>query len=596
MGPISKWIFSVYLLACSSTASAQGDVPGSQVPELPGQQQNPGIVSNSAVFFVNPNVLNLLLGDKQRLQLLDTNGVVVPDVTWSVVDPSVAETFPGEDVVSTLVTAKSVGQTKIVATSGGHSAYAELTVFSSGSRPNGVLRWAAAALPGTRQDLSSIVQSLRMDDKTPDLYVGDGSRIRAFDQDGQQRWVWPVSGMPRTVKLLAGDDRGGAVALVSDRGDDSVICLDSAGHQVWAHQLGPKFKLSDYAIDMSGLVYLLEDQPQGPSNVVALEPDTGQLRFTVAVPMSVKGGANWEKRNLSGRAVPVCMRGTKEVNLAPGPDRVPSEHGKLVVTSENNLYFPVLVQTVVFDGLPCERATDLNQPQPLDTHTSTLRYSAALQAMQIQNDGTHSLIAIDSASYTGPDWNAPVLHFGAGERAIPDGNGDDELLLPSIVTVGSLYGEGASKKGLPEGRIYRFTRTSNTHFSIPLLPGSPASSDGLLIGEHSRAFMMGTLKNAPAVAGFDFTEGTGGWLTPAPFPDGTIQLEMVMADDSLVFEYLHDTQTRLMMADPRGNVLPLLPYDLAAPTGSNGPSYWTLGTWFVFLHDQSIASVSRTPQ
>jgi hypothetical protein len=490
--------------------------------------------------------------------------------------------------------AKAVGQTKIIAASGAHSAYTELTVFSSGSRPNGILRWAAAPLPGSRQDLSSIVQSVRVDDKTPELYVGDGARVRAFDQDGQQHWVWPVDGAPKSVQLLAGDDRGDAVALVSDRIDDSVICIDWKGHQAWVHHLTPPFKLSDYAIDQTGVVYLLEDQPQGPSQVVALEPDTGQLRFTISVPVSVKGGINWEKRNIAGRTVPVCLRGS-EVNRAPGPEKVASDHGKLVVTSENNVYLPVLVQTVVFDGLPCEPSPELNNSQALDTRTSTLRYSATLQAMQIRNDGSHSLIAIDSASYTGPDWNEPVPHFGTSERAIPDGNDNDELLFPSIITIGSLYGDTATTKGLREGRIYRFTRTSNTHFSIPFLPGSAANSDGLLIGEHSRAFMMGTLKNAPAVAGFDFTEGTGGWLTPAPFPDGTIQLEMVLADDSLVFEYLHDAQTRLMIADPHGNVLPLLPYDLAAPTGSNGPSYWTLGTWFVFLHDQSIASVSRAP-
>jgi hypothetical protein len=46
-----------------------------------------------------------------------------------------------------------------------------------------------------------------------------------------------------------------------------------------------------------------------------------------------------------------------------------------------------------------------------------------------------------------------------------------------------------------------------------------------------------------------------------------------------------------MLADQGGNVLPLLPYDLAQLTGPNGPSYWTLSNWFVFLHDQSIARV-----
>jgi len=55
--------------------------------------------------------------------------------------------------------------------------------------------------------------------------------------------------------------------------------------------------------------------------------------------------------------------------------------------------------------------------------------------MQIRDDGTYSLIALDSASYTGPNWTAPMPRFGSSERAIPDGNDDDELLFPSIVVV-----------------------------------------------------------------------------------------------------------------------------------------------------------------
>jgi len=117
----------------------------------------------------------------------------------------------------------------------------------------------------------------------------------------------------------------------------------------------------------------------------------------------------------------------------------------------------------------------------------------------------------------------------------------------------------------------------------------------VLLGEHSNAFVMGSLNDRSVVASFDFNDGTGKWVTPAPDPEGAVMVEEVMADDSLIFEYLHNARCRLMIADPRGNVLPLLPYDLAPLSGSNGPSYWMLSTWFVFLRDQSIARVSRMP-
>jgi len=140
--------------------------------------------------------------------------------------------------------------------------------------------------------------------------------------------------------------------------------------------------------------------------------------------------------------------------------------------------------------------------------------------MQIRDDGTYSLIALDSASYTGPNWTAPMPRFGSSERAIPDGNDDDELLFPSIVVVGSVYSDGPAATSQSEGRIYRFTRKASSHYSIPLLPGSPA--DALLIGEHSNAFVMGSLDKVPVVAAFNFNDGTGKWLTPAPYPGSIV--------------------------------------------------------------------------
>lgn len=553
-----------------------------------------GSIDDSELVFVSPNVVNMASDDRQPIQLLDAAGLVLTDVEWSVIDTSVAEISPAEAGAPALLRAKSPGQTKIIANAGGRSASCEVTVFLKGTRPDGILRWAAPALPGARGDLSNIVQSLRIDDTIPDLYVGDGVRIRAFDQDGQQKWVWSMSEGPQTVRLLAGDDRGGAVALATDGYGESVICIDSKGHQTWSYRLEPGFHLFDYAIDQTGLVYVLADQQQSSSQVLALEPDSGRLRFAIAVPTSVLASMNWENRLVQGHLVPVCTLGNAVASQ--GSEKVlgiTSEHGKLVVTSENSLYLPVLRKKVILEASPCKPGS--GQPEPLDIRTSTLTYSASLQAMQIRNDGTHAFISLDSAAYAGPDWTTPVWQFSPKERAIPDGNDDEELLLPSIVAMDSLYGVGSRVNRQPEGRIYRFNQKNSTHYMIPLLPSAPADSDALLIGEHSHAFVRGTLNSRPVVASFDFNNGRGNWLSPAPYVEGALAIDEVMADDSLVLEYMHGTSCRLMMADPKGNVRPLFSYDLAPLTASNGPSFWMLSTWFVFLHDQSVARVTRMP-
>jgi len=251
------------------------------------------------------------------------------------------------------------------------------------------------------------------------------------------------------------------------------------------------------------------------------------------------------------------------------------------------------LQKVMFEAAPCK--PNSNQLEALDIRTSTLTYSATLQAMQIRDDGTHAFIPLDSASYAGPNWSTPVRQFSPKERAIPDGNDDEELLLPSTVAMVSLYGVGPGVNRQPEGRIYRFDRWNSTHYLIPLLPSVPADGDALLIGEHSNAFIMGTFNNRPVVASFDFNSGKGKWLSPAPDVGGALVIDEVMADDSLVLEYMYGSSCSLMMADPEGNVRPLLPYELAPLTVSNGPSFWMLSTWFVFLHDQSVARVTRMP-
>jgi len=186
------------------------------------------------------------------------------------------------------------------------------------------------------------------------------------------------------------------------------------------------------------------------------------------------------------------------------------------VTSANFAYLPILVQTVIFDGFPCKPASDPNRPNALDISTSTLRYSATLQAMQIRDDGTYSLIALDSASYTGPNWTAPMPRFGSSERAIPDGNDDDELLFPSIVVVGSVYSDGPAATSQSEGRIYRFTRRASSHIqSHYCRVRQPMPCLSVNIQTHSLWAHWTKCRLWPL---FNFNDGTGKWLTPAPYP------------------------------------------------------------------------------
>ena len=137
---------------------------------------------------------------------------------------------------------------------------------------------------------------MRVDDNTPDLYVeDDGARggngsIRALAADGQQKWIWPSAPSDQFPLLIAADDQGGAFYLVSQNtpGPFDTYCyygrVDQNGNETWQYQASNC--QDDYAIHPDGTIFLVEPdfQATNATVVVALDPTTGQIKFTIPAP------------------------------------------------------------------------------------------------------------------------------------------------------------------------------------------------------------------------------------------------------------------------------------------------------------------------
>ncbi len=246
--------------------------------------------------FVAPNQATLLVGNTRAIQLLDENGALISNPTWSFDNSSIAEIIPpanpGDPV---LLQADAVGTTTLTASYGDRTGVATISVLAAGtSFPIGTVQWSLPSLGSS--GISKSVQSLRVDVNTPGLYVeDDGARggngsIRALTADGQQKWIWPSAPSDQFPLLIAADNQGGAFYLVSQNtpGPFDTYCyygrVDQNGNETWQYQASNC--QDDYTIHPDGTIFLVEPDFQATPTtaVVALDPTTGQIKFSIPMP------------------------------------------------------------------------------------------------------------------------------------------------------------------------------------------------------------------------------------------------------------------------------------------------------------------------
>jgi len=355
--------------------------------------------------FVTPNQATLTVGQTRSMQLIDENGALINNSTWSFDDASIAEiippTNPGDP---NLLQADAVGTTNFIASFGDRTGTAKITVLPAGTPfPVGTVQWSVPPLGSF--GISKTVQSVRIDQNTPDLYTeddgaygGNGS-IRALTSDGQQKWIWPSTNQDKFPLLVAADDQGGAVYFanqdIPNQFQSSCYFgrVDENGNESWQYQ--ESNCREDYAIAPDGTIFLVEDAYQNTDTAVvtALDPVTGQVKFAVPLPGSsqVTTGADATQGLDPNRpqGLVYCTPGTPGSTVT-APLAV---HGSISISSSGNLYIPFTKNTEFTDAEPCDSSPDPNFPNfphlvgPNDGSWSA---SAALQMMIIHHDGSYS--------------------------------------------------------------------------------------------------------------------------------------------------------------------------------------------------------------
>lgn len=144
---------------------------------LPGQ--------SSSFVVITPQSATLLPGESRSFRLVDQNGQMQRDVTWTTSDPDALQTNAGDEVT---VTAKQAGDFHISAQSKNGSAEATVKVME-GKMPVGTAIWSSRTAPGCKSlQLIQAMPSANGPDMYDTSHCEDGDYITALTSDGMQLW------------------------------------------------------------------------------------------------------------------------------------------------------------------------------------------------------------------------------------------------------------------------------------------------------------------------------------------------------------------------------------------------------------------------
>ena len=141
---------------------------------------------------ISPEKATLLVGESRTFRLVDQNGRMQQDASWSVSDSSALETRSGAELT---VTTKAVGDFAVSAQSAGGSAEASLKVVEGTSLPNGTAKWSGVSFEGCKSvHVVPAVPSASGVDVYDQSVCPDGEYVSAYTSDGTLAWRNKIGG------------------------------------------------------------------------------------------------------------------------------------------------------------------------------------------------------------------------------------------------------------------------------------------------------------------------------------------------------------------------------------------------------------------
>jgi len=368
------------------------------------------------------------------------------------------------------------------------------------------------------------LQSSRINTDTPDLYVLEGtdkgSYVRAFFENGMQKWVWPSPRQPTRIRLACGDNLGGAVLAVSDAAGFQTVALRDDGTERWRVSTGPWWA---YTYTGNDLLYVVEDHPDVPM-LTAFDGKTGERKVQIPLPANLTQHISY---------VPPPGPGA-HCDAASSISRSgPSSHGSLITDEEGTVNLAVETLTATFDATGCA-------PSPFVGLVQNLQVETHLQLLSISSDGVPTWRTIRRFAQKADSWEKPTEWLFPWGSTIPDGHGG--VLVPVRGQIGSVV---AGKAMFERGAVFRVDGDSVREFQMPVLPPKDKMTWNMLLGENDRGFFAGDR----AIVAFNVADGKVLWTWESTEP---LQMVAVLNDNSLVVELGVGEKHKTVRVDANG--------------------------------------------
>jgi hypothetical protein len=140
---------------------------------------------SSSFVVITPQSATLLVGESRSFRLVDQNGQIQHNVSWTISDPDALQPTPGDELT---ITAKQAGEFHISAQSKNGSAEATVKVLG-GKMPVGTAIWTSPRVPGCKSiQLVQAMPSANGPDMYDTSHCEDGDYITALRSDGITLW------------------------------------------------------------------------------------------------------------------------------------------------------------------------------------------------------------------------------------------------------------------------------------------------------------------------------------------------------------------------------------------------------------------------
>lgn len=146
-----------------------------------------GLLGQSSSFvLITPDTVNMLMGESRTFRLVDRNGNMQRNVSWTISDNQALQADDGDELV---ITAKRAGDFRIAARAEGRSAEATVKVLEGTTLPTGTGKWSAGTIEGCKStQVVPAVPSANGPDVFQQTMCEDGPYVSAYSADGIMLW------------------------------------------------------------------------------------------------------------------------------------------------------------------------------------------------------------------------------------------------------------------------------------------------------------------------------------------------------------------------------------------------------------------------